>query len=77
MDKVLRTLVNQMEVPLVDAVAMCATTPAHELGLAGHGLLAPGAVADVVVLDARLCVVRTYVGGRLAYSRNTSEAVSV
>jgi len=48
---------------------MCATTPARELGLIGHGLLSLDAVADVVVLDARLTVVQTYVGGQLAYSR--------
>jgi N-acetylglucosamine-6-phosphate deacetylase len=71
MDRVLRTLVGQMGIPLVDAVTMCATTPARELGLVGHGVIAPGAIADLVVLDARLSVVQTYVGGRLAFSRNT------
>ncbi len=71
MDRVLSTLVGRMGVPLVDAVTMCATTPARELGLVGHGMVAPGAIADLVVLDARLSVVQTYVGGRLAYSRNT------
>ena len=50
---------------------------ARELGLAGHGVVAPGAIADLVVLDARLSVVQTYVGGRLAYSRNTSAPASV
>ena len=54
---------------LVDATTMCATTPARELGLVGHGLLAVDAAADVVVLDAHLGVVQTYVGGQLAYSR--------
>lgn len=53
----------------VDAAIMCATTPARELGLIGYGLIARDAVADLVVLDAELAVVQTYVGGRLAYSR--------
>ena len=34
---------------------MCATTPARELGLVGHGVLCRDAVADLVVLDAQLC----------------------
>ena len=47
---------------------MCATTAARELGLVGHGVLAPGAVADLVVLDANFSVVQTYVGGQLVYA---------
>ena len=77
MDRVLRTLVSQMDIPLVNAVAMCATTPARELGLVGFGALTPGAIADLVVLDARLSVVQTYVGGHLAYSRNTGAPAPV
>lgn len=67
MDGVFRTLVQQMGCSLVDAATMCATTPARELSLAGQGALVVGGLADVVVLDASLRVVRTYVGGRLAW----------
>ena len=77
MDRVLRTLVSQMDIPLVDAVTMCATTPARELGLVGLGVLTSGAIADLAVLDAQLSVVQTYVGGRLAYSRNTGYTPAV
>jgi N-acetylglucosamine-6-phosphate deacetylase len=77
LDQALRTLVGQMDIPLIDAVTMCATTPARELGLVDRGVVAPGAIADLVVLDARLSVVRTYVGGQLAYSRNTGASSSV
>jgi N-acetylglucosamine-6-phosphate deacetylase len=69
MDAAFRTLVERIGFSLVDAATMCATTPARELGLVGHGLLAVDAAADVVVLDAQLAVVQTYVGGQLAYSR--------
>ena len=48
---------------------MCATTPARELGLVGHGVLAEGAVADLTVLDPAGDVVQTYIGGRLVYAR--------
>jgi N-acetylglucosamine-6-phosphate deacetylase len=70
MDAAFRTLVERIGFSLVDAATMCATTPARELGLVGHGLLAVDAAADVVVLDAHLAVVQTYVGGQLAYSRS-------
>ena len=33
------------------------------------GVLAEDAVADLVVLDAQLSVVQTYIGGQLAFSR--------
>lgn len=69
MDRVFRMLVGEVGLSLVDAVAVCATTPARELALVGHGILAPGAVADIVVLDASLSVIQTYVGGQLVYSR--------
>jgi N-acetylglucosamine-6-phosphate deacetylase len=69
MDRAFRTLAERMEFSLVDAAAMCSTTPAREMGLVGHGILAVGAVADLVVLDAQFSVVQTYIGGQLAYSR--------
>jgi N-acetylglucosamine-6-phosphate deacetylase len=69
MDRAFQMLVGQAGMSLPEAAAMCATTPARELGLVGHGLLAPGAPADLVVLDARLQVVQTYVGGELVYAR--------
>lgn len=79
MDRVFQLLVGQVGLSLVDAVTVCATTPARELALVGHGILAPGAVADLVVLDSNLTVVQTYVGGQLVYSRtpNASAANSV
>lgn len=69
MDRAFAMLVNTVGLSLVDAAALCATTPARELGLAGHGIIAAGAIADLVVLDSHLNVVQTYVGGRLVYSR--------
>jgi N-acetylglucosamine-6-phosphate deacetylase len=69
MDRAFRHLVTTMGVPVVDAVTMCATTPARELGLTGYGVIAPGAVADLVVLDRHFSVVQTYIGGRPVYSR--------
>jgi N-acetylglucosamine-6-phosphate deacetylase len=69
MDGAFRMLVERAGLSLVDAATMCATTPARELGLVGHGVLAVDGIADVVILDRGLSVVQTYIGGQLAYSR--------
>jgi N-acetylglucosamine-6-phosphate deacetylase len=77
MDRVFQVLTGRVGLSLVDAAVMCATTPARELGLVGHGVLAVDAVADLVVLDANLAVVQTYIGGQLVYARNTPAEPSV
>jgi N-acetylglucosamine-6-phosphate deacetylase len=69
LDEAFRRLTREMGVSLVDAAHMCATTPARELGLVGHGVIAEGAVADLTILDPHGTVVQTYIGGKLAYSR--------
>jgi N-acetylglucosamine-6-phosphate deacetylase len=68
MDGAFRNLVGKLGLTPVDAAIVCATTPARELGLHGHGVIAPGAVADIAVLDRDLRVLQTYVGGELVYS---------
>jgi N-acetylglucosamine-6-phosphate deacetylase len=69
MDRVFQFLVERVGLSLVDAVTVCSTTAARELGLVGFGMLAVNAVADLVVLDSQLSVVQTYIGGELVYSK--------
>jgi N-acetylglucosamine-6-phosphate deacetylase len=69
MDAAFRLLVTGVGCSFVEAAAMCAATPAREMGLAGCGVLTPGALADLVVLDADLHVLETYIAGELAYAR--------
>lgn len=69
MDRAFQMLVGSIGLSVVDAATLCATTAARELGLVGHGVLAPDAVADVVVLDANFAVVQTYIAGQLVYNR--------
>lgn len=45
------------------AVQVCAASPARALGRSDLGVLAPGALADVVLLDENAHVVRVFVGG--------------
>jgi N-acetylglucosamine-6-phosphate deacetylase len=69
-DAAFRVLVNVVGIPLPDAVRLCATTPAHELGLVDRGVIAPGLLADLVVLDAGLRVRHTCVGGTVVSPGN-------
>jgi N-acetylglucosamine-6-phosphate deacetylase len=50
-------------IPLADALTMAATTPASVLGRADLGGIAPGATADLVLLDRDLAVDTVVVGG--------------
>ena len=63
MDRAFAMLVKTMGFSMVEAAQMCSTTPARELGLDGFGAIVQGAVADLVVLDASLQVVETYIAG--------------
>jgi N-acetylglucosamine-6-phosphate deacetylase len=69
MDRAFAKLVTAMGLSLVDAVTVCATTPARALHLRGFGVIAKGATADLVVLDRDLNVVHTFIGGVLTWSR--------
>jgi N-acetylglucosamine-6-phosphate deacetylase len=69
MDRAFRTIVSHFELSIVDAAQLCATTPARQLGLTGFGVVAEGAVADLVVLDMDFAVARTFIAGRQVYSR--------
>jgi N-acetylglucosamine-6-phosphate deacetylase len=72
MDRAFRMIVTVFGLSVVDAAIMCATTPARQLGLTGFGVLAEGAVADLVVLDRGFRVVRTFLDGREVYRSGTA-----
>ncbi|MGH9112573.1 MAG: amidohydrolase family protein, partial [Acidimicrobiales bacterium] len=69
LDRAVRNLVAFAGGTLADAVAAVTSTPAAVLGLADRGVIAPGAVGDLVVLDPGGGVVATVVGGRVAHDR--------
>ncbi len=68
MDRMFRFLVREAGLSLGDAAQLCATTPAAELSLTDLGVIAKGALADLVVLDRDLTVRQTYIAGQLVYS---------
>jgi N-acetylglucosamine-6-phosphate deacetylase len=59
-----RTLVNDVGVPLGEAVLSATVTPARALGLGDRGRLAAGARADLVLFDGDFAVRQTWVEGR-------------
>lgn len=63
MDQALRNLVQRLGLPLHEAARRVSTVAAQYLGLADRGRLAPGAWADVVVMDAGLQLRRVFVEG--------------
>ena len=68
LDVALRNAMRYTGLSLAEALPMVTSTPAEAMGLAGRkGVLAPGADADVVLLDAQLNVVTTVVAGRVVY----------
>jgi N-acetylglucosamine-6-phosphate deacetylase len=64
MDRVFAMLVTQAGQSLIDAAALCSTTPARELRLASQGTIAVGQLADLVVLSSSLKVEHTWIAGR-------------
>jgi N-acetylglucosamine-6-phosphate deacetylase len=68
MDRAFRVLIGKVGLTPVDAAVLCSTTPARELHLDGFGVLAPGAMADLAVLDSTCRVVQTWIGGELAFT---------
>lgn len=62
-----RVMVNQVGVPLNEAVAMATANPARALGLNTKGKLKPGADADLVILSRDLEVRRTLIAGERVF----------
>jgi len=63
-----RTLVNDVEVPLHEAIAMATRNAARAIGLKMKGQLAIGTHADLVVLSPDLEVQRTFATGEEIFS---------
>jgi N-acetylglucosamine-6-phosphate deacetylase len=73
MDRAFRMIATQFGASIVDAAQLCSTTAARELGLTGFGVVAPGAMADLVVLDRGFRVARTFIGGHEVWRREQRE----
>lgn len=67
-----RTMVNQVEIPLHEAITMATQNPARAIRLEGKGRLEAGADADLVVLSSDLEVLETFVAGERVFTHSRS-----
>ncbi|MFC3198317.1 N-acetylglucosamine-6-phosphate deacetylase [Parapedobacter deserti] len=69
-DRLVRTMVTQADVPLVDAIRMISATPARIIGVNDVlGSLVQGKQADVVIFDKDIVVRKTIIQGDVVYDR--------
>ncbi len=70
MDQMVRNMVFDADIPLVDAVRMATLTPAKVIGIDGErGSIAQGKRADLCLLNKDLQVVKTVIAGNVVYSK--------
>ena len=70
MDQMVRNMVFDADIPLVDAVRMATLTPAKVIGIDGQrGSITPGKRADLCLLDKDLQVMQTVIAGKAVYTR--------
>jgi N-acetylglucosamine-6-phosphate deacetylase len=62
-----RVMVNQVGLPLHEAIAMASANPARALGLTTKGKLEAGADADFVIISPELQVKQTFVAGEPSF----------
>jgi N-acetylglucosamine-6-phosphate deacetylase len=67
-DRLIRSMINMADVPLVDAIKMMTVTPARIMGVSyKKGLLEEGKDADVIIFDEDINIQATIVMGTVVY----------
>jgi N-acetylglucosamine-6-phosphate deacetylase len=78
MDRCVRTMVQEVSLPLREAIKLATINPARFMRLDGdRGSLVPGKRADLVLLDDALAVRMTIVGGRVVIDGATTPVAEV
>jgi N-acetylglucosamine-6-phosphate deacetylase len=67
LDQALRNFIAFTGCSLSEALMTVTTTPARVLGLTDRGQIAPGFIADMVLLTPDLHIVKTFVGGQIGH----------
>lgn len=75
MAQVWQVLTGPVGLSPVDAAQLCATTPARQLQLHDYGRLTPGAVADIVAIDAEGRIRQVWIDGVAALARSRAAAL--
>lgn len=69
-DRLVRTMVQLAEIPLVEAIQMITRTPARILGIENRkGALLPGMDADIVIFNDQIEIEKTIVQGNVVYDQ--------
>jgi N-acetylglucosamine-6-phosphate deacetylase len=68
-DRLVRTVIQEAGIPLMDAVRMITATPAEIMGV-DKGRIRPGSDADLVIFDENIDIRYTIIGGRIIYDAN-------
>jgi len=70
LDQMIRNMVYDANIPLVDAVRMASLTPAEVINIDDEcGSIEIGKRADLCIVDSNLEVIKTVVGGKTVYQR--------
>jgi N-acetylglucosamine-6-phosphate deacetylase len=70
MDKAVRNIVNEIGLSIEDAIKMATLNPAKAISEKERGIISPGAIANLVILDKDLNVISTFIKGRKLYDKN-------
>lgn len=69
-DRLVRTMVKQADIPLVEAVRMATATPARILGIDDRkGSLIEGKDADILIFDDDIQIQKTIIKGNIIYEK--------
>ncbi|HVI43688.1 MAG TPA: N-acetylglucosamine-6-phosphate deacetylase [Chitinophaga sp.] len=72
-DRLVRTMIQQADVPLAEAVRMITATPARIMGIADKkGVLVAGKDADIVIFDENIHIQQTIIGGTIVHDIRSS-----
>jgi len=67
-DRLVRTMVQVAEVPLIEAVRMASETPARIMKMEKKGILKKGNDADIVIFDENVHIAAAIVNGEIVYT---------
>ncbi len=69
MDKAVKNMVNKIGIDIKDAIKMATLNPAKVINDKERGIITPGAIANLVILDKELNVIATFVQGKKVYDK--------
>jgi len=70
-NRLVKTMIQMAEIPLIDAIKMMSTTPARIMGVqTTKGSLEVGKHADIVIFNEQIEIDKTIIKGEVLYSKN-------